>query len=127
MSELRQKRVESLIREHIAALIHRQAIKDPRVQSLAVVTQVVSSKDLKHSKVYISYYGDPGLRRECVMGLNHAAGFVQRELASSLRLRFVPRLTFVEDSSIEQGFRIAQKLREISNAAPLRPGSPEQA
>jgi len=26
----------------------------------------------------------------------------------------VPRLTFVEDSSIEQGFRIAQKLREIS-------------
>ncbi len=113
MSEVRQKRVESLIREHIAALIHSQTIKDPRVLPLAVVTQVVASKDLKYSKVFISYY-DAALRAQCVEALNHAAGFVQRELAGRLHLRFVPRLTFVEDSSIEQGFRIAQKLREIS-------------
>jgi ribosome-binding factor A len=126
MSEVRQKRVESLIREHISALIHRQAIKDPRVLPLALVTEVAASKDLKYSKVYISYYGDADLRRRCVEGLNHAAGFVQRELAASLRLRFVPRLTFVEDASIEQGFRIAQKLRELS-VGPLRPGSSEQA
>jgi ribosome-binding factor A len=49
-----------------------------------------------------------------VEALNHAAGFVQRELAASLRLRFVPRLTFLEDASIEQGFRISLKLRELS-------------
>ncbi len=114
MSEIRQKRVESLIREHISALIHRQTIKDPRVLPLALVTRVAASKDLKQAKVYISYYGDSALRRQCVEALNHAAGFVQRELAASLRLRFVPRLTFLEDASIEQGFRIAQKLREIS-------------
>jgi ribosome-binding factor A len=114
MSEVRQKRVESLIRQHIAALIHRQTIKDPRVLPLAVVTEVSASRDLKHSKVYISYYGEADLRRQCVEALNHAAGFVQKELAASLRLRFVPRLTFVEDASIEQGFRIAQKLREIT-------------
>ena len=114
MSEVRRKRVESLIREHIAALIHRQDIKDPRVLPLAVVTEVAASKDLKHAKAYVSHYGDPALRRQCVEALNHAAGFVQRELAASLRLRFVPRLSFVEDASIEQGFRIAQKLRELS-------------
>jgi ribosome-binding factor A len=114
MSEVRQKRVESLIREYISALIHRQTIKDPRVLPLALVTRVAASKDLKHCKVYISYYGDSALRHQCVEGLNHAAGFVQRELAASLRLRFVPRLSFLEDASIEQGFRIAQKLREIA-------------
>ena len=114
MSEVRQKRVESLIREHIAALIHRQTIKDPRVQPLAVVTQVAASKDLKYAKVFISYY-DAALRSQCVEALNHAAGFVQKELAASLRLRFVPRLTFLEDSSMEQGFRIAEKLREIAS------------
>ncbi len=114
MSEVRQKRVESLIREHIAALIHGQTIKDPRVLPLAVVTQVAASKDLKYAKVFISYYGDAALRRQCVEALNHAAGFVQKELGARLRLRFVPRLTFLEDASIEQGFRIAQKLREIS-------------
>jgi ribosome-binding factor A len=113
MSEVRQKRVESLIREHVAALIHSQTIKDPRVLPLAVVTQVAASNDLKYAKVFISCY-DAALRAQCVEALNHAAGFVQREIAGGLRLRFVPRLTFVEDSSIEQGFRIAQKLREIS-------------
>ena len=126
MSEVRQKRVESLIREHISALIHRQTIKDPRVVPLAVVTRVAASKDLKYAKVYVSYYGDPVLRRQCVEALNHAAGFVQKELGPRLRLRFVPKLTFLEDSSIEQGFRIAQKLREISNGATLRPDSSEQ-
>jgi ribosome-binding factor A len=114
MSEVKQKRVESLIQEQIAALIHRQTIKDPRVQSLAVVTKVTASRDLKYAKVHISYYGDAALRQQCVEALNHAAGFVQKELAASLRLRFVPKLTFREDASIEQGFRIAQKLRELS-------------
>ena len=114
MSEVRQKRLESQIREHIAALIHRQTIKDPRVQALSVVTEVAASRDLKNCRVYISYYGEPELRRQCVEALNHAAGFIQRELGAHLRVRFVPRLSFVEDSSIEQGFRIAQKLREIS-------------
>ncbi len=113
MSEVRQKRVESLIREHVAALIHSQTIKDPRVLPLAVVTQVAASNDLKYAKVFISCY-DAALRTQCVEALNHAAGFVQRELSGRLRLRFVPRLSFVEDASIEQGFRIAQKLREIS-------------
>jgi ribosome-binding factor A len=127
MSEVRQKRVERLIREHIADLIHRQTIKDPRVLPLAVVTEVAASKDLKHSKVYISYYGESALRRQCVEALNHAAGFIQRELGARLNLRFVPRLTFLEDASIEQGFRIAEKLRELSNGAALRPGSSGQA
>jgi ribosome-binding factor A len=123
MSEVRQKRVESLIQEHIAALIQRQTIKDPRVPPLAVITKVVASKDLKYAKVYVSYYGDPELRSQCVEALNHAAGFVQKELGPRLRLRFVPKLTFLEDSSIEQGFRIAKKLKEISDGGPLRPDS----
>jgi ribosome-binding factor A len=114
MSEVRQKRVESLIQEQIAELINRKRIKDPRVQPLAIVTRVSASKDLRYSKVYISFYGDPEVRRECVAALNHAAGFIQKELGGRLRLRFVPKLTFIEDSSIEQGFRVIQKLKELS-------------
>ena len=43
MSEVRQKRVESLIQELIAQLINRKRIKDPRVQPLSVVTRVSAS------------------------------------------------------------------------------------
>jgi ribosome-binding factor A len=124
MSEVRQKRVESLIREHVAALIHSQTIKDPRVLPLAVVTQVAASNDLKYAKVFISCY-DAALRAQCVEALNHAAGFVQREIAGGLRLRFVPRLTFVEDPPSS---RVPHRPEvEIPNEAPLRAGASGQA
>ena len=115
MSELRLKRVESLVKEEIGNLINRQIIKDPRVNPLATVTRVRASKDLKYSKVFISFYGEASRRWECVQALNHAAGFIQKELGARLHLRFIPKLTFLEDSSIEQGFRITQKLKEISS------------
>jgi len=113
MSELRLKKVESLIKEKIGNLINRQIIKDPRVETLATVTRVKVSSDLKYSKVYISFYGETSRRRRCVEALNHAAGFIQKELGSQVHLRFIPKLTFLEDSSIEQGFRVTQKIREI--------------
>lgn len=115
MAEVKQKRVESLIHREIAGLIHLRKIKDPRVDSLTTITRVSASRDFKYAKVYVSYYGTPQARRECVDALNHAAGFVQMELGARLRLRFVPRLTFIEDASLEQGFRITQKLRELSS------------
>lgn len=115
MSEVKQKRVESLILKEIAGLLHQGKIKDPRVESLATVTAVKASRDLKYAKVYVSHYGSADARRECVAALNHAAGYIQKELGTGLRLRFVPRLTFIEDGSVEQAFRITQKLKELSS------------
>lgn len=113
MSEVRLKRAESLLLHEISELISRQVIKDPRVNPLAAITKVSLSKDLKYSKIYISFYGELKQRKECVQGLNHAAGFIQKELGTRLRLRFIPKLSFLEDNSIEQGFRVTQKLRDI--------------
>jgi ribosome-binding factor A len=113
MSELRRKRVESLIRQEIGLLINLQVIKDPRVDPLAVVTRVVVSKDMHYGKIFISFYGGQAKLESCVQALNHAAGFVQKELAERLRLRFTPKLSFHEDPSIEQGFRVTQKIREL--------------
>jgi ribosome-binding factor A len=113
MSELRRKRVESLIQQKIGSLINLQVIKDPRVEPLAVVTRVVVSKDFHYSKVFVSFHGEQTRLAACVQALNHAAGFIQRELADRMRLRFTPRLSFHMDRSIEQGFRVTQKIREL--------------
>jgi ribosome-binding factor A len=113
MSELRRKRVESLIQQQIGSLINLQVIKDPRVEPLAVVTRVVVSKDFHYGKVFISFYGEQTRLEACVQALNHAAGFIQRQLADRIRLRFTPRLSFHMDRSIEQGFRVTQKIREL--------------
>jgi len=94
-------------------MITKNEIKDPRLQPMAVITEVGVTKDLKYAKVYVSFYGRQELLEHTVEALNHATGFIQGTLGKRLRLRMIPRLTFLKDTSIERGFRVTQKLKDI--------------
>jgi ribosome-binding factor A len=50
-----------------------------------------------------------------VEALNHAAGFIQGVISKRMSLRVFPHLRFLRDDAMENGFRIAQKLREIKS------------
>ena len=113
MAELRLKRIESLILRELAAMIQRGEIKDPRVESLTTITAVEVTKDLAHAKVWVSRFGERERLSGGVEALNHASGFIRSALAHRIPLRTFPRLRFVLDDSMERGFRIAQKLRDI--------------
>jgi ribosome-binding factor A len=113
MSEVRLKKVESLLRAEISFLISRGVIKDPRVPRLATVNAVEVSRDLQRAKVFVSFFGTEEERKACVEALNHAAGFIHRKLGESLHLRTIPRPVFVEDVSIERGVRITRKIRDL--------------
>ena len=113
MAEIRLRRIESVIREEICSMIIKGEIKDPRVEQLTTVTEVKVTRDLGHAKVWVSRFGDRAAVAGSVDGLNHAAGFIQGVLSKRISLRVFPRLTFLIDNSMENGFRIAQKLRDI--------------
>ncbi|MBN1835354.1 MAG: 30S ribosome-binding factor RbfA [Spirochaetales bacterium] len=113
MSEVRLKKVESLLQAEISSLITRGVVKDPRVPRMTTVTGVEVSGDLHHAKVFISFFGSEEERTACVEALNHAAGFIHRKLGESLHMRTVPRPAFYGDKSIERGVRITRKLREL--------------
>jgi ribosome-binding factor A len=113
---MRLKRVESLLREEIGSLILRNQIKDPRVTSLATVSSVAVSSDLAYAKVHVSGFMDRGKLDDAVNGLNHAAGFIQKQLGRKLRFRLTPRLSFIVDTSIEDGFRTNQRIEGISSS-----------
>jgi ribosome-binding factor A len=95
-------------------MIFMGEIKDPRVEKLTTVTDVELSKDLGHAKIYVSRFGERGALEASVKALNHAAGYIQGVLAKRISLRVFPKLAFILDDSIEKGFRIAKKLKEIS-------------
>ncbi len=114
MGEIRQKRIESAIKEIVGNMILRREIKDPRLNELVCITDVSVSKDTKHARIYVSFFGDADVCASVVETLNHAAGFIQITVAQKLRLRNTPRLVFIEDHSIERGFRITNKLRELA-------------
>ena len=114
MAEFRLKRVENLLRDHIGSLIIMGVIKDPRVDSLLSVTHVRVSKDVGYADVFISGIQSDRKVERGVDALNHAAGFIQHKLSGKLHLRNTPVLRFKKDDGIAEGFRITQKLKELS-------------
>lgn len=81
-------------------------IKDPRVQQgMISVTRVETTGDLRYSKVWLSVMGMQD-EKEFKKGLKSAAGWLRRELGSSLHLRYTPELVFEIDHSIEYGAHI---------------------
>ena len=53
----RIERVNNLIRQEISELLQRQ-VKDPRLGGFVTVTQVSTSPDLRHAKIFISIMGN---------------------------------------------------------------------
>ncbi|MBN1412478.1 MAG: 30S ribosome-binding factor RbfA [Spirochaetales bacterium] len=113
MNEIRQKRIESIIKEKISQIILQNKVKDPRVDKLISITEVALSRDSKYAKVYVSYFGEKENHGEVVDALNHAAGFIQKTMGKTLQIKSMPKLTFILDNSIEHGFNIIQKLKDL--------------
>lgn len=121
------ERVNELLRAEISDLISRH-LKDPRISGTISVTEVQTSPDLRHAKVYISILGNEEQRRESFAALRHAAGFFRRELGERLALRRIPELDVRMDESLERGDRIMRLLKEIQeegSALPERPTEEE--
>jgi ribosome-binding factor A len=104
------RRVNEAMREVLSDAIATD-IKDPRV-GFVTVTGVETSSDLRHARVYVSVLGDDPTREGTLDGLRSAHGFLQRRLASELRLKHTPALTFAYDDSIDHGMRINELLDE---------------
>ena len=108
----RMRRVDEAMREVLSAAITSE-IKDPRV-GFVTVTAVETSPDLRHARVFVSVLGEDPLRRRSIDGLESAHGFLQRRVASELRLKHTPTLTFAYDDSIDRGMRVSEIIdREV--------------
>ncbi len=110
----RIERVNNLLRQEISELLRCQ-IKDPRLGTFVTVTEVVTSPDLKHAKVFISCITNSEEKRETLSVLTAASGFFRKELAKNVRLRRIPELSFQWDDSIERGDHLLRLIDEVSS------------
>ncbi|MGP1438173.1 MAG: 30S ribosome-binding factor RbfA [Treponema sp.] len=106
MSEHRIERLQEQFRQEISNLITLHKIKDKRVDSFLSINRVVISSDLSYAKVYVSSFMDEHVTKQGVVGLEHAKGFIRSSLASILRIRKTPELSFIYDKSIKEGQNI---------------------
>lgn len=111
MQGKRAERVAALIKHELGVVLS-QNLRDPRI-GFVTITDVKMSDDLKHAKVFYSVLGTDDKKGETARGLETARGFLQRDIASTLKLRFTPHLSFATDSSLDEGMKIDGIIRKI--------------
>ncbi len=107
-------RIDRITEDIKRELIHiLREVKDPRVSDMLTVVKVDLSNDLSYCKVYVSAVEGIDKAKESVKGLKSASGFIRHRLGESLHLRKLPELKFIADDSIEKGFQLFDKLKNI--------------
>ena len=105
----RQLRVGELVKQNLGELFLRNEAKIPSINSkLVTVTEVRMTPDLKTARVYVIPLGGVDTK-ETVKILTEYSHLVRKALSKRLDIKFLPKLTFVEDNS----FEYAEKIEKI--------------
>ena len=81
---------------------------------MAGVTRVEVTPDLKYAKVFVSVYDKPEKIESTMIALEKAEGFIRSKLNGKMKLRRIPTLTFVHDTSIEYSAKISKLIDEVT-------------
>jgi ribosome-binding factor A len=101
----RSERVADQIQREVAEII-AQELEDPRIGRVTVSGSSIS-KDLSNATLYITLPVDGDVKR-ALEGLNRASGFVRRRLGQRVRMRYIPRLRFAHDVTLDRATRVGE-------------------
>jgi len=107
----RSERVGGVIQKVLSDLLHK-GISDPRLEN-ATITGVKMGPDLKTAYIYYSSYLGEKESEAITKGFQSAKGYVKRQLAGKLGLRYMPELKFVYDTSFDYGMKIEKLLKSV--------------
>ena len=111
MASNRINRINEEIQKELSSLL--RTVKDPRVQETMIsITRVETTPDLRYTKVYVSFLQEdraPGAMK----GLQSAAGYLRRQLAQSLQLRYAPEINWALDDSITYGAKMLELINNL--------------
>ncbi len=113
MASNRIMRIAEEIKREVSDIIQHE-LKDPRICGMISVTKVTVTNDLKYSKIFVSVLGSSEEKKQILVGLKNAAGFIRKEIGQRVNIRYTPEIIFEMDDSIEYGFRISNILKQIS-------------
>jgi ribosome-binding factor A len=99
------------IQHEISAMLSRN-MKDRRI-GFVTVTGVQMTPDLRHARIFVSTMGSEKEKVASLEALNHASGWIRHELGQRIRIKFLPEIEFLPDTSQEYGERIDKLLEEI--------------
>jgi ribosome-binding factor A len=116
----RTERINELLRQEIGQALERE-VTDPGI-GFVTVTQVETSPDLAHARVWVSVIGSEERRKESLAALRRAMPYIRHGLRSKIRLRRIPELDVRLDDTAERGTRVLKILNDLESGR-----SPDEA
>ena len=111
MASNRINRINEEIQKELSSLL--RTVKDPRVQDVMIsITRVETTPDLRYTKVYVSFLQEEKAK-DAMAGLKSAAGYLRRQLVSTLKLRYAPEIVWALDDSITYGARMLKLINSL--------------
>jgi len=110
MSKERITKVNELIKEELGKIILKEF--DPANDVLITLTRVDTSKDLLHSKVYVSVFPESN-SKTVLKDLEKQIYFLQQKLNNKLKMKPVPKIRFVEEKETVKAGRIEEILEKL--------------
>jgi len=105
-------RVNSELAKQIGQIIQYE-LNDPRLSGLLTVMEVRTSDDLSYAKVFVSYYGELDKEEGTFKTLQSCAGHIRSLLRTRVRLRNIPQLQIVKDTTLA----FAEKINNVIDKA----------
>lgn len=102
--------MDELLKEEIATIL--PDLRDPRV-GFVTVMDVKVSPDLRHAQVYVSVLGDEEEKKASMAALERAAGYVRGRVGEAITLKYLPKLQFHLDRTIQRAARIDTLIDEM--------------
>ena len=108
-----QLRVGELVKQNLGELFIRNEAKIPSINSKFItVTEVRMTPDLKTARVYVIPFSGGIDTKETVKILTEYSHLVRKALSKRLDIKFLPKLTFVEDNSFEYAEKIERIIKK---------------
>lgn len=108
---LRMSRVNELIQREIAELLEKMIERHSGI--LVSVTEVATTPDLKHAKVYISILGSTEQKRNYFRNVEKHRVLIQSAIASHIKLKYTPVLDFTLDRRVEEANNVLSIIDEL--------------
>lgn len=93
---------------NVLSLIFLNDLDDPELKFLSI-SNIDVSKDLKSVKIFVSSPDtSPG---KLIEKLENAKGYIKKELARNMRLKYIPMISFQFDNSFEFNQKVSVELK----------------
>ena len=118
MKVKREQRLNSEFQKEIYDIL-KNKVKNHDITEMFSILEVDVTNDLKYAKVYVSIFStNPERKQKTFNAICDSAKFVRGELAKIMRIRTVPELKFIMDTSADYGQKIDDILSTFTYNTP---------